>query len=145
VLARLLDATATTVVATTAAIYRDDGGHVWRRLGWVDVARIDWDRRQGVLRLDDLTSDAACQVMLDRVACPPLVALARERFGATLLTSVLVSLPGGRTVAVMARRVPGSRDVTWVVRLNHGTDPDDPALRAQIVEAIRQLRAEIGI
>ncbi len=149
VLARLLDAAATPVVATTAAIYLDDGADAWRRLGWVDVTRVIWEPHRGLLRLDDLTGATACQVRLAAAVCPPLVALARERFGATLLTSALVALRGGRTAAVTARRVPGSPEVTWVVRLDHGTDHgtdhDDPDLEAQILAAIRHLRAEVGI
>jgi hypothetical protein len=145
VLVHLLDATAVPVVATTAAIYLDEGDHTWRRLGWVDVARVAWDPRQGLLRLHDLTGTAGCEVRLDAAACPPLVALARERFGATLLTSARVSLHEERTAVVTARRVPGSDDVTWVVRLDDGADPDDPVLRKQVVEAIRRLRAELGI
>jgi hypothetical protein len=143
VLARLLDTTASPVVVTTAALYRDAGDHSWRRLGWAEVARVGWDRRRGVLRLDALNGDAACQVTLDPVACPPLVALARERFGATLLTSALLSLPCGRTVALTARRAPGERDVTWVAHLDDGAD--DPDLRRQLVDAIHHLRADLGI
>jgi len=145
VLARLLDATATPVVATTAAIYLDGGDHSWQRLGWVDVTRVAWEPRLGLLRLHDLTGQAACEVRLAAAGCPPLVALARERFGASLLTSTRMSLRDGRTVTVTARRVPGTREVRWIVRLDQQTDPDDPDLRAQVIAAIRQVRAEIGI
>ena len=76
---------------------------------------------------------------------PRLVALARERLTASLLISAPLALGGGRTAAVIARRDPGSREVTWLVRLPEAADAEDPDVRRRTDDAIRHLRAELGL
>lgn len=141
VLMSLVDAAGAPVVATTQAIYF--GGSAGRRLGWVDLAGVRWDPGRGVLRLVGLTE--AFQVTLNGAARPRLVALVRERLGASVLVSAPVPLEDGRRAAVTARRVPGSGEVTWVVRLRDRADADDPDVRDRVAAAIRHLRSETGL
>jgi hypothetical protein len=145
VLAGMADTAGAPVVATTAAIYLGGESRAWRRLGWVELASVTWDPRRGILRLVGLTEDEVYQVRLGDVRRPRLVALVREQFDASVLVSVPVSLAGGRTATVVARRVPGSREVTWMVWLRDGADADDPHVRERVAGAIGYLRAEIGL
>ena len=143
VLAGALDAAGAPVVATTEAIYL--GAPAWRRLGWVELAGVSWEPGRGILRLVGSAGNEAYQVRLERSARPRLVALVKELFGASVVISAPVSLDGGRTAAVTARRVPGSREVTWMVRLHDRADADDPDVRRRVAATIRHLRAETGL
>ena len=145
VLAGLVDAAGAPVVATTVAIYLGGRRDAWRRLGWVELASVSWQPRPGVLHLVGLAGPEAYQVRLAGTARPRLVALALEQFAASVLISVPVWLDGGRTAAVTARRVPGSREVTWVVRLRDRADAEDPEVHGRVAAAIRQIRAETGL
>jgi hypothetical protein len=143
VLAGLVDAAGAPVVATTRAIYLGGGSPAWRRLGWADLVRADWEPRRAVLHLVGRSAGEAYEVRL--AGRPRLVALARERLQASLLISAPLPLDGGRMAAVTARRDPGSREVTWMVRLPGATDADDPDVCRRMAAAIRQLRAELGL
>jgi hypothetical protein len=143
VLAGLVDAAGAPVVATTHAIYLGGGLPAWRRLGWVDLVGANWEPRRAVLHLVGRSAGETYEVRL--TGRPRLVALARERFQASFLISAPLPLDGGRIAAVTARRDPGSREVTWMVRLPDATDADDPDVRKRVAATIRHLRAELGL
>jgi hypothetical protein len=73
------------------------------------------------------------------------VALVGEQLAASVLMSATLSLDGGRAAVVTARRVPGSLELTWMVRLRDRADAEDPAVTGKVAAAIRQLRAELGL
>lgn len=143
VLAGLVDTTGAPVVATTHAIYLGGGSPPWCRLGWAELVRVDWEPRRAVLHLVGRSAGEAYDVRL--AGRPLLVALARERLQASLLISAPLPLGGGRTAEVTARRDPGSREVTWTVRLPAATDADDLDVRRRTAATIRHLRAELGL
>jgi hypothetical protein len=145
ILASLVDAAGAPVMATTEAIYLGGCRHGWRRLGWVELGSVSWEPRRGILLMVGLAEDEAYQVRLGNTAQPPLAALAREQFDASRLISAPVPLRGGRTAAVIARRAPGSQQMTWTVRLPAGTDADDPDVLDRVATAIRSLRTELGL
>jgi hypothetical protein len=141
VLAGLVDVAGAPVVATTHAIYLG-GPPAWRRVGWADLVRADWEPRRAVLSLVGRSTGEMYEIRL--AGHPRLVALARERLAASLLISAPLALGGGRTAAVTARRDPGSHEVTWLVRLPEAAD-DDPDVRRRTDDTIRHLRAELGL
>ena len=143
VLVGLVDAAGAPVVATTHAIYLGGGSPPWRRVGWAELVRVDWESRRAVLRLVGRSAGEAYDVRL--AGRPRLVALARERLQASLLISAPLLLDGGRAAEVTARRDPGTREVTWTVRLPDATDADDPDVRRRTAATIRHLRAELGL
>jgi hypothetical protein len=51
--------------------------------------------------------------------------------------------PRGK-VRIVGRRVPGRDDLLWQTVWLDGTDPTDPALRAQAEELVASLRATLG-
>jgi hypothetical protein len=50
----------------------------------------------------------------------------------------------GAAARVVARRLPGGARVTWLVILDHGLDPADPVVRAELASAVTELRAVTG-
>jgi hypothetical protein len=143
VLAGLVDVAGAPVVATTHAIYLGDGLPAWHRLGWAELVRADWDPRRAVLCLVGRSAGETYEIRL--AGHPRLVALARERLAASLLISAPLALGDGRTAAVTARRDPGSREVTWLVRLPGAADAEDPEVRRRADATIRHLSAELGL
>lgn len=138
----------TPVVATERAVYRHDGqamGGGWRRLGWEQVGRVDWDRGRRTLVLTGAVPEVARRTVLRLPRSTALVGLARERVGWTTLARVRVRLGGLGEAQVTARRQPGTDELSWVVALDPGVDRDDPRLLAEVSAVIAGLRAELGL
>jgi hypothetical protein len=53
-------------------------------------------------------------------------------------------LNGRAGARIIARRAPGQPSVTWLVILDHGLDPADPAVKAAVESALTDLRALTG-
>jgi hypothetical protein len=146
------------LVATDRALYhRDrcggqDGG--WSRLGWEQVARVDWDTatRQlvvtGVARPAGAAPDAAAPrvvVPLRRRGSVPDLAL--ERVTHTRLGQWQLLAGGRRRAVIEARRRPGTGELLWSLTCDEdgvGDGPADQVTRAQVVRAIARLSAEFG-
>lgn len=54
-------------------------------------------------------------------------------------------LPGGGSVRVVGRRVPGRDGVSWQLVFDTGVDRDDPAVRAAAAALVEGARAETGL
>jgi hypothetical protein len=134
------------IVATTAAVYWQDGpGHAWSRLGWEDVGRVGWDEQRRVLTLTGVRPGAAWREELALPSHTALVELARERLTSTLLAGAAVRLGDQVCAWVTARRQPGSGKVVWVVVLNEAADASVSAIWAKVDATIADLQAETGI
>jgi hypothetical protein len=132
------------VVATDRALYHQDG-RSWARLGWEEVDRVRWDDQRHVLDLTGLTPAVAAYTLL-RLACPwDLPAVASERVTWARVVDQRVWLNGRAGARVVARRVPGQPSVTWLVTLDRGLDPADPAVKAAVESALTGLRAVTGV
>jgi hypothetical protein len=130
-------------VATDRALYHQEG-RSWARLGWEQVDQARWDDRRQALALTGLPPAAAAHTLL-RLACPwDLPAVASERVSWARLVDQRVGLNGRAGARVIARRASGQPSVTWLVILDHGLDPADPAVRAAVESALTELRAETG-
>jgi hypothetical protein len=70
-----------------------------------------------------------------------LVALAGERSTAVTLVRARVDLGRCTGAWICARRRPGDGEVTWLVTVCGGADPEDPRLLA----AIHQMRVQMGV
>jgi hypothetical protein len=148
VLAAVRCADGTPVVATERALYHRDGpavGGGWRRLGWEQVGRVDWDRRRRTLVLTGAVPEVPRRTVLRLPGSTVLVGLARERVGWTTLARVRVRLGERDGAQVTVRRRPGTGELSWVVALDPGADRDDPRLSADVSAAIAGLRAELGL
>jgi hypothetical protein len=138
----------TLVVATERAVYQGDGraaGGGWRRLGWEQVDRVDWDRSRRTVVLTGALPEVPRRTVLRLPGSTALADLARERVGWTTLARVRVWLGERGGAWMTARRQPGTGELSWVVALDPGVDRDDLRLSAEVSAAIAGLRAELGL
>jgi hypothetical protein len=112
------------------------------RLGWQQIHKASWE--QPVLRVVpaqrlgdgdgyEIVADGpdVSYILAEPAALPAVV---RQRVTRSVAYTRHDSLPGGGA-RVVARRTPGRNGVTWHVRYDDGTDPDDPA----VVQATQEL------
>jgi hypothetical protein len=132
-------------VATDRALYHDSG-RSWERLGWEQVGRVGWDEQGRILTLRGLAPPAPARTVLALASdWDDLPAVARERVTWTRVVDQRVWLNGRPGARVVARRVPGQPSITWVIILDRGLDPGDPAVRRELESALTGLRAETGV
>jgi hypothetical protein len=132
------------LAATDRALYHQTG-QSWARLGWEEVGRVDWDEQRRILMLTGLTPPVPARTVLRLTRDWGLPEVAAERAGFAKVFDQRVSLDGGAGARVVARRRPGGPGVTWLVVLDHGLDPADPQLRAELESALAALRAATGV
>ena len=73
-----------------------------------------------------------------------LPAVAVERVSWAKVVDQRISLNGQAGARVVARRLPRS-PVRWLVILDHGLDPGNPKIRAELESALTELRAVTGL
>jgi hypothetical protein len=130
------------VVASTRALYLPDG----TTLAWDEVERAHWEKP--TLQLIELTeregSGRRHQVDLDLTHDTDLPQEVRARIGASFAWSSHVKLRPAGGVRIVGRRRAGLEVLDWQLVFDRGTDPDDPALRAQAEEHLAAARRTIG-
>ena len=129
-------------MAGTAALHLPQG----TALRWDGIERALWHKP--VLRLVELTevegSGRRHEVTLDLVHDTDLPETVRARVSASVAWSSHVRLTPGGGVRVVGRRRPGLEVLDWQLVFDSGTDPNDPALRAQAEEHLLAARRTIG-
>lgn len=141
------DITGAAVVATGWALYhqpRPEPGRAWLRLGWEDVGRVAWAERSGILTVTALPCSGSSRVVIPLSGHAPLLELAREQVASTLLGGTLVWHRDRACAQVIARRRPGTDQVSWILAFSRADDIDDAGVQAQVALAITELREEIG-
>lgn len=148
--ARSIDDPAVAVVVTTLGLWLPGTAG---RLGWHQVHKATWagsrltvvpSRPVGAGVGDEgsdytvMADDAAVTVNL---ADPgDLPAVVRQRVTRSVAYTAHHPLPAGG-VRVVARRIAGQDGVTWHVRYDDGTDPEDPAVVAVTAELVGEAAA----
>jgi hypothetical protein len=130
------------VVASTAALHLPDG----TALAWDGIERALWDKP--VLRLIELTesegSGRRYEIELDLDVDTELPETVRARVSGSVAWSSHVKLQPAGGVRIVGRRRPGMEVLDWQLVFDRGTDPHDPALRAQAEEQLLAARRTIG-
>ena len=108
-------------------------------IGWEQVVRAAWD--DPVLEVQ--LAEGPYRLVIERPGNIPQVV--NERVKASVVVQHHVPLRGEKGVRIVARRRPGSSEVTWRVTFDPGLDHGDPQLREQADEALRDLRATLGL
>jgi hypothetical protein len=121
----------------TAALAARD----WRRVGWIDVAAVDWSRPAGRLTLRLWPEAADRAVPLQVSAGSRLPRFAAERVTAFQIVSRRVRIGDGCSATMTAVRDPAGGEVSWRVRLDGA---DDPALAPAIDATLATLRGQLG-
>lgn len=133
------------VVATTHALWLPERTGM-ARLGWETIDNATWDRDLAALSVRQASAlggrPRRWNVRMDDER--DLLLVIKERVRSTLVTTRQVRLAGGGEATVVARRPPGSDELTWSVSLGDGVDLDDSDVRDEIEEALASLRAELG-
>lgn len=136
-----------TLLATRHGLWLPDRDE--RLLAWYRIVRATW--RSGVLSLVE-AEERGAGVVAElpprpyRLAEPRRIPhTVRQRVEHSIGYSAhhQVSPTGG--VHVVGRRVAGRDGLTWYLVFDAGTDPDDPLVRAQADEFLRQGRASTGL
>ncbi|GEP34333.1 hypothetical protein NSZ01_21010 [Nocardioides szechwanensis] len=142
-LAWATDAEGAVVGGTRDALYLPG-----RRIPWEQVEAADWDRDTSVLTVSEVGTWGQTRpqqsVTLDQPGS--LLELVRERVTASIVLQRHVALRGRRGVRVVARRAPHSTgELAWFLEYDEGVDPDDPAVRTAVDEALAAARGEVVV
>ncbi len=108
-------------------------------LTWDQVVRAAWDEPVMELQLPD----GPYRLVIERPGRIPHVV--NERVKASVVVQHHVALQGDKGVRIVARRRPGTTEVTWRVTFDAGIDAGDPAMRAAADSALRDLRTTLGL
>lgn len=116
------------------------------RLPWDRVIRAAWS--EPVLELlvqpEPAGPTRSMRLVMAEAGRVPLVV--RDRVTASVVAQHHVALDSeGRGVRLLARKVPMSDQVRWIVLFDTGLDPEDPELRARADTALAQVRMSLGL
>ncbi len=131
---------------TDRALLLPDGDG-YRRLGWEQIERAEWDRDRAELLVVE-TADFGEPEPRHRVKLEDphrLLELVRERVIASVVVRRYVPVEGRRGLTVVARRAP-YRDgpLAWSFVVDRGLDATSPAVRDAAERGLAEARAEIG-
>lgn len=111
-------------------------GQRFRRLGWEQVERADWQRDTGRLAVVEVSGwgepEPRTEIEIDDPGL--LLELLRERVTKSVVATLHARIRGRSGLNVIGRRPPvGDGPIMWSVLFADGLDPDDPEV-AEIAE-----------
>ena len=116
-----------------------------RRIPWDRVVKAGW--ADPVLELlvqpEPGGPSSVLRLQLDDPGEIPVVV--RERVTASIVVQEHVDLVGQQGARLVARRDCDTGALRWSVVFDAGLDPRDPDLRARANQALRDLRAQLGV
>jgi hypothetical protein len=122
--------------------------HGWRRLGWEDVERANWDRDSEQLVVVETADFGKPEPTYRAQLANPerLLRLIRERVTASIVVRFFEPVEGKRGITVSGRRSPHSDDeIVWSVLVDPGLDERSEQVRAAAERALAAAQAEVGI
>ena len=114
------------------------------RLAWADVERAAWRRPVLVVVRVSAVDGAGPRWQLELEQEEELADAVRAQVTASVAWSDHVRLRPSGGVRLVGRRRPGQELLDWQMVFDAGTDPDDPALRAQADAVLLDVRRRIG-
>lgn len=134
------------VAASDRALYQCGNGEGWSRRGWEQIEEVGWEPAGGRLIITSIDGGAHTRAVVPLRERGHLPEIALERITHTRLGSWRIALPGGRSVAVAARRRPVSDEVLWfVLPARDSLGPNGSDQRVLVERAIGRLAAELGL
>ncbi|HET8969525.1 MAG TPA: hypothetical protein VFN19_00580 [Candidatus Nanopelagicales bacterium] len=131
------------VLATVTALHLP--GAAGGRLAWDQVHRADWH-----VPVLGLTVQRAAGGPLERIALElsgepgQLPTAVRDRVTASIVAERHVGFDGERGARFLVRRTE-SGELRWVVLIDPGVDPDDPAVVVRVDAELRRLQSAWGV
>ena len=115
-------------VGTDRALHLENGNG-FRRIGWEQVERADWQRDTSTLVVVEVSPWGEPEPRTDIEVDDPglLLELLRERVTKSVVVSVFARVRGRAGLSVVGRRSPvGDGPIVWSYLLAAGLDPADP-------------------
>jgi hypothetical protein len=126
-------------VGTDRALHLAAGAR-FRRLGWEEIERADWQRESQRLAVVEAAEWGEAERRNEIPVDDPgqLLELLRERVTKSVLTTAYARVRARAGISVVARRSPvGDGPVLWSYVLAEGLDPDDPEV-LEVTDRLRQ-------
>ena len=114
------------------------------RLDWADVERATWRRPVLAVVRVSRVDGSGTRWELELAEEAELADVIRTQVTTSVAWSNHVRLQPSGGVRVVGRRRPGQDLLDWQLVFDAGTDPDDPALRAQAEAAMLEASRTIG-
>jgi hypothetical protein len=119
----------------------------YRRIGWEQVERAEWDRDTDLLRIVEtapLGHRMPVWSLRFQRADDRFLRLVRERITASVVVDRRVPIRGQHGVRVIARRAARvDAELVWAVAFDEELDPGDPDILAAAEQALAAVRAEV--
>lgn len=128
------------VVATDLALHLPRAG----RVEWADVEKAVWRRPTLTVVQVAPVEGTGAREAAELVEDDRLADIVRAQVTASVGWTDHVRLSPAGGVRVVGRRRPGRELLDWQLVFDTGTDPDDPALRAQADAVVERARRTIG-
>jgi hypothetical protein len=129
----------TPLVATPTSLYAGE-----LVLPWTTVAKVVWQPPVLTVREVADVEDAGPAHRFALAQDEQLAEVVRAQVTTSVAWSDVRRLEPGGKVRLVGRRVPGVDALLWQLVWLDGTDPHDPALRAQADALVASLRGSIG-
>jgi len=133
-------------VGTDRALYLP-GNPGYRKLGWEQVERADWQRDTGELGVVEVADwgEPEHRLVVNVAEAGALLELLRERVTKSVVVSAYAAVRGRLGLSVVGRRAPvGDAPLTWSVVLAQGLDPGDTDVREVAELTLRQTQADMA-
>lgn len=134
-------------MCTTHALYYLDGEESsgWRRIGWADVADLQWHPDTDTLAVVGLPGAPVDHVTI-RLADPGnLVEVGHGLISTTTIVTVTVDLGATHQSVISVRQRPHTDQLVWRVRLGDGIDPANPDVRRKVGAALTAISDDLGL
>ena len=129
----------TPLVATPISLYAGE-----LVLPWTQVAKVSWRPPMLAVREVAAVEDAGVEHRFALADDERLAEVVRTQVTSSVAWSDVRRLQPTGKVRLVGRRVPGTDALLWQVVWLEGTDPADPALRAQADAHVAALRGSLG-
>lgn len=138
-----VDTASDEVVGGTAGSLYLPGGAV---LGWNEIDQAVWHFDESRLEVVSLPIGGPARSYQIQLAVPGrLPELVRERVTSSIVVNQHVPLSGRRGAKIIARRVPDTDRLDWIVVYDAGIDGDDPDIKERVRAAVDVLRRDLGV
>ncbi|MGI8699959.1 MAG: hypothetical protein ACR2JU_01920 [Nocardioidaceae bacterium] len=145
-LAWATDALGQWYVGTNLALHLPAASGEYRRVGWEDVQRADWDQDSERLTIVEVADWGEPEPSSSFEVAEPgrLLELIRERVTSTVVCNVYARVRGREGVSVVGRRSPSrNAPVRWSYVLSATLDPADPVVAEVAAQTLAEARREV--